>query len=569
MMLNDLLKYARPPADDKSGWLSSAVDSVDFLKKVYRGNRVILYASVDAFYVHAVLVDAAKVSPADHDDMLRAYLDASSGWRLEHESGGGQPDRMYLAGPMSSPGCKTLVDAEQLVFRRRLDGVQSARAYTEISQKLTQALDLHFVEERRAYCRVDKAGNIESVITVEDFPALRDRFPGHLVTMSAEPLMEFMAVTGTVLAAKFDFTRTDGSNFPGWEGAVRDEFRAPDLFYRTGSVPGMCSFVNGWLLVRPRLTVNELIAEKKAADDPAKRQYAEFKILDIRYGEQRTNSCSPLATTNYFELAEGMPFELSPAFFRAEVLSKYKANPEKYQLEARSISCRNVWELRSYDINDAGQVHTYLIDLSHLPYEEQLYWQSFNEWPKGSISRRSYESDFKGEWTTAVDHLDEVKRIVAKLDTEGHAWWSPRGEALPLTVHYPSLENSAEWGDEILHLDQLVVEGFRASDLKVLAAKLKAAIDPSWASLKIIEACLVAGGSSAEQARDILAPLKTLHGLRSTLTAHSGGQAKRDAERATISDHKTYRGHYEDLVERCHDSLEVIVEFLEGHATSC
>lgn len=563
--MKDLLTYARAPEQDKATWLSSALDSVDFLKRVYSGNRVILYASVDSFFVHAVLVDATKVSPADHEDMLRAYHNSTSQWRLEHVSGGGEPDRMYLAGPMSSPGCKTLVDAEQLVFRRQMEGVKSRPAYTEISQKLAQALDIHFISERKTYCRVNKAGDIENVVELEDFPAVGNGFPGHLVTISVEALTEFMAVTDTVLAAKFDFTRTDGGNFPGWGGATRGEVMAPDLFFRSGKLEGSCSFVNGWIIVRPRLTAQELIAERNAEGAPANRKYAEFKILDIRYGKQRTSSCSPLATTNYFEQAEGKPFDLSPISFRAEVLSKYKADRDKYRLDARSISCRNVWELRSYDINEAGQVHTYLIDLSHLPYEEQVYWQSFNEWPKAPISKRSYDSDFKGEWTTDVDHLDEIKRAVRKLDVAGNAWWSPRGEELPLTVHYPSLENSSEWGNEILHLDQLLVEGFRASNLRAVAAKLKAAVEANWASLKIIEACLVAGGSTADQAKDVLAPLKTLHGLRSTLTAHSAGQAKAEAERNALRDFKTYRGHYEDLVQRCDHSLQTIVGFLEKH----
>ena len=64
------------------------------------------------------------------------------------------------------------------------------------------------------------------------------------------------------------------------------------------------------------------------------------------------------------------------------MLLKYKKDPEKYLLEDRSITARNSWYLKTYDINAAGQVHTYLIYLSHLPYEEQVYWKSANEAPK-------------------------------------------------------------------------------------------------------------------------------------------------------------------------------------------
>ncbi len=47
-------------------------------------------------------------------------------------------------------------------------------------------------------------------------------------------------------------------------------------------------------------------------------------------------STDPAATTNYFQ-AEGnaLPFELSPAFFRPEVLLKYKADRDKYTVGER------------------------------------------------------------------------------------------------------------------------------------------------------------------------------------------------------------------------------------------
>ena len=91
-----------------------------------------------------------------------------------------------------------------------------------------------------------------------------------------------------------------------------------------------------------------------------------------------------------------MPFELSPAFFRPEVLLKYKADRDKYTVDEvrQFISCRGAWGLESHDVNDSGQVHAYLCYLRHLPYQEQLHWKSHNEEPKGTISKRAFENDF-------------------------------------------------------------------------------------------------------------------------------------------------------------------------------
>ncbi len=130
------------------------------------------------------------------------------------------------------------------------------------------------------------------------------------------------------------------------------------------------------------------------------------------------------AVANYFT-ASDLPFEMSPAFFRPDVLLKYKGDSEKYRLEDRSITCRNAWHLETYDINDAGQVHTYLIYLQRLPYDEQLYWKSYNEKPKSSISKRAFTTDFEGNWYNEYDALASLKEFAFELDHERVPWVEP------------------------------------------------------------------------------------------------------------------------------------------------
>lgn len=65
-------------------------------------------------------------------------------------------------------------------------------------------------------------------------------------------------------------------------------------------------------------------------------------------------------------------------------------------LEERSITCRNAWDLPTFDINEAGQVHTYICYLAKLPYEDQLYWKSFNEWPRGPFPSAPTKPTSKG-----------------------------------------------------------------------------------------------------------------------------------------------------------------------------
>jgi hypothetical protein len=186
---------------------------------------------------------------------------------------------------------------------------------------------------------------------------------------------------------------------------------------------------------------------------------------------------------------------MSPVFFRSEVLMRYKADTEKYELRDRSIYCRGTWSLQTYDINDAGQVHTYLRYLRDLPYNEQLYWQAFNEWPKDGLSKRAIRTDFMGEFHDEYDSLNAVKRKVAMLDKSPPEWWDPRGEALAMALLYPVTMSQAEWANEILGLDQLVGEGFRPKPLRAMVAKSGRKVDNSWGPFKLIEECLLGYGA--------------------------------------------------------------------------
>ena len=150
-------------------------------------------------------------------------------------------------------------------------------------------------------------------------------------------------------------------------------------------------------------------------------------------------------------------------------------------------------------------MHTYICYLATLPYEEQLYWQSFNEWPKGNISERAYQTDILGEFSSEDDPLAELKGQVESLDRNPPAWWRPRGEALLEKALYPATDSIEEWGNEILALDQsrawsLVVEGFLVKGLKPIVTASEGTYEKGWGSLKLLEVVLSAAGHTEEQA---------------------------------------------------------------------
>ena len=141
---------------------------------------------------------------------------------------------------------------------------------------------------------------------------------------------------------------------------------------------------------------------------PAHREFATFIALDWKHQAVGECSCDPDQFGNYFGPSH-LPGGLSPAFFTPDVLTKYTQDPNNYAIQSRLISCRAAWSLR-YDINAAGQVYVYLVDLGRLPYSEQLYWKSCNELPREALPERAYSDDILREWFGQPDALEALKR---------------------------------------------------------------------------------------------------------------------------------------------------------------
>jgi hypothetical protein len=317
------------------------------------------------------------------------------------------------------------------------------------------------------------------------------------------------------------------------------------------------------MILRPAVTVEQLIQEWKDEEDPKNRQYATFKIFDWKNKRQLETSCAPEFLSNYFERERtDKPFEISPAFFRPEVLLRFKSDPEKFELTDRTVGCRNAWYLKTYDINDAGQVHTYIGYLADFPYDEQLYWQSFNEWPKGPISKRAFENDFEGRFSSDYDPLDMIKYKIRQLDEKPPIWWKSRGDTLLDAARYPATDSVSEWGDEILALDQALVEGFLSKPLRKLVEDAGRTPGDGWQSIRLLQDLFEAGGRTLEEARAVMEPLATLHGLRSKLKGHGAPRDRAEAARHARTEHGTLRSHFTALAARCDQTFIFVLQAL-------
>lgn len=558
--LADLTAVNETPKVDFAEWLVSAEGGINFLKANATNDEIVIYTIGRNILIHGVLALKGKVTPADGADLLEGNIPMpDDSWTIQRVWGGGEGHRMYLEPPLSS-GSKSLMGGEKLIFRRHFTGVAEGPSPIELSQKLVHSLDLHFVQERSAYCRLDSRGDIEDVIKVIQINKGSVRDYLSVVTICRKDLDTFMALSETCLVLRFDFTRVPES-FSGWGEIDRYNKYDTEVFYQGGS-DGQCSYCYGAMIVRPQVSVSDLVRAWKDEENASNRKYATFKIYDRKNKQNLETPCAPESLSNYFQDSD-LPWEISPAFFRAEVLHRFKADPEKFTLEDRSIGCRNAWHLKSYDINEAGQVHAYIGDLAHLPYEEQLYWQAFNEWPKAPISARAYQTDIVGDWHREYEPLSQMKHTISMLDAAPPSWWKPRGAALSDAVRYPATDSVKEWGDEVLALDQYLVEGFLLKPLRAIAEGGGRSVEQKWAPLRVLQEVLIAEGQSETDAKALVVPMQKLHALRTEVRGHATIEKKRNAESEARATYGSLRAQFIQMVMDCEKSLRVILQILQ------
>lgn len=558
--LKDFETVAFQSQVDDNSWLENAEDAVDFVKRNTTSQSVLLYAISTQAYIFAFLIPKSSLPSIDMESLQHSHLSPDSTWGIVPTEDSDGHETMHVCPPLDSFSCKEVEGGEQLIFTRRFDGVE--KTYNiEISQRLVHALGLYWVGEQQSYCRLNDDGDIEPVISLYHLNEGSMEKKARLVAINARALHRYMAAADMALVVKFDCTRV-GPSFRGWHGAGQVKRPTVDLIYHTDAQAG-ASYVNGALLIRPALSKDDLLVEENQELFDLDKKYETFKALDWKNGRQAEISCAPDALSSYFDKNSPLPFEITPAFFKPAVLQKYKADSEKYKLDAHSISARAGWYLKTYDVNEQGQVHTYLRYLAQMPYSEQCYWKSFNEWPKGTISQRAYACDILGKFTTIQDPLSELKTLIQTLNETKPDWWSPRDEDAARKVHYPLTTSIDEWSEALLQLDQFVVEGLSQAALRKRLASKGRDFDKEWKSIKLLQVLLMADGLGDSDSKTILEPLKTLHDLRSKVKGH----ATSEKEALVIDMRQRYGSltkHFKVLASDCYSTLKYIEEQLSS-----
>ena len=148
--------------ENPEDWLSQAESAAEFLRAHVRSEELVLYAKLPHVYLHAVLAPLNQLKTCNPRELESLFINSTDTWNVEFESGfsrgGRERNRVYISSPLGGSG-KLLEKGEKLVFRRAEP--RSGKSYTEISQRLIHALEIHFVKHLSSYCRIDEIGEFE------------------------------------------------------------------------------------------------------------------------------------------------------------------------------------------------------------------------------------------------------------------------------------------------------------------------------------------------------------------------------------------------------------------------
>lgn len=549
-LLEKIAKLGEIPCGeaDYAQWIRAEAH-LAFLRENALADEIIVYAAGAYTYMHSTVVPNDQLTRLNQEGLMNL------GFRPDepvasYTTGGGNED-VWITWNMK--------EATQLVFSRRFEGwCGPGEHYFELNQEYAHLAGIHWRQEKHAYCRYDGYGDLDFIVTITNHDDKHNNID--VVSFKWEPLEEYLATSNASLVRKFDFTLLRPGRFPGWSQNAPEDFHETDELFYKQKIDGEAAYTHGIQIIRPRRPSETIFKGITDAWFGRKnKQYAEFIANDWRNGRIAKISTDPRATCNYFG-SEGntLPFELSPAFFRPEVLLKYKTDRDKYTVGERDISCRAAWHLEGIDINEAGQVHAYICDLRRLPYTEQLHWLSYNEAPKADISQRAVINDFKGEFVTFMQPLRKVISIVRRWYENEVSWWTLRDRKLLERVNTPVTASRDEWAEAFMDLAKLVVEGF---ELKAIREKLEVKqveYGKDDKTINLLERLLHKNGTLDRNQK--LNGLRTVQNLRSKVKGHAGGNDADQLAHDALMQHESYTNHFNSVCEMVAIDLSTIEE---------
>jgi len=406
---------------------------------------------------------------------------------------------------------------EPLVIHRNFHGLRGS--FFEVAQEFRLYHNLFHDIPHSRYLYFDDDGDESEAV----------KYDARSVQIRTDLLIRFCAVKQMALAIYIDSFRYSPLTL---EQLGVPETRHQDLggthSYLVSVIPDTTPLREGRSKTLSRLLGKKYVMPEPIPPEREEKQesYPEFVIKTDATGKPVKHTCDPEKLANYFGKNPGEPHYLTPVFFRAEVLSKYYADPQKYSVEDGYLRCGRLWSIRM-DNDHTDYVVVYLGDLGRdLSEKERSYWLSFNIPPDGkNISETNFRRAFLAEFADPKRPDLVFKHEYVRFQEEfqkAHGWNFFR----PLhadDAHFfvglrlPPKDNQSEFDAQLLALTKVIVDSINEEEI-VKGVTTLAKDDKGITKL---EKLFSARGFSDYGQR--IRFLKVLQALRSKSAAHRKG----------------------------------------------
>jgi hypothetical protein len=485
-------------------------------------------------------------------DAVPRLIENSSGW--EFAIGDGKPSIWHQGGSDPEDGYYPFGNGsgiEPIVLHRSFYNKRSSSV--ELSQEFRLYHNLFDDRANNRFLKCDDDGDEEVVVKYTD----------STMEIRTELILEFCAAKQMALAI---YVNCFAHSFESLDDLGLVEFvkdKKGELYEYTHSLrsweawgdEGWKSFsrVLGKKYVMPGPRPNIL--------DNKPQQYHDFIIGSDANGNEIRHTCDPDQLADYFGANPEAPHYLTPVFFRNEALSKYYAEPEKYEVDDGLIRCMSLWTLRIDNDND-DYVVVWLGDLgTDLSEKQRSYWLSYNVPPVDrKISKTTITRALHG-WFANPKKADLAFKLAYRLFREDFAkekGWNffhdlhEQDKYCFKALHVPLSENGAEFDGQLISLTKLLVDSLNEKEI----AKGLSTLEVNDKGItKLNKLFFEQGIKDGQQHIDFL---KKLQGLRSVSAAHRKGSNYEKIIEDLKLDNSGFRVVFSSLLQQATELLSFL-----------
>jgi len=205
-----------------------------------------------------------------------------------------------------------LRNSSPIFFHRFFEGYNNG-SFLELNQKIEHILDVYWLEDKKAFCRIDELGDFEEIVTMEKDSKLI------LCTIKKKDLDFYLYLTNSILIRVFDVIRvldiSKFGNFKDRKEEIKKNENEKLFLKRTKQFNHgnkiNAAWIRGFQIIKNTTSIKEL---QKILKGEKNRKYTDFIIDDWKNKKICEWSCDPKKLGNYF-VESNLPYETSPAFF--------------------------------------------------------------------------------------------------------------------------------------------------------------------------------------------------------------------------------------------------------------